>query len=230
MDITLTPVEIRVLGSLLEKEAATPENYPLSLNALTNACNQKTSREPVMELSETTVLDAVESLIKKSFATSKSSAGSRVAKYGHRLSNRLREEYNFSPPELTVLCILFLRGPQTIGEIRTRSSRMHGFSDMFELEQTLNRLAQREDGPFVIRLERQPGQKELRYMHLFGDQEYSEAAAAAVYMPATDGSLEAGILSDDSARITELEFKVQALNREVAELKQRLEEFIRQFE
>jgi uncharacterized protein YceH (UPF0502 family) len=107
---------------------------------------------------------------------------------------------------------------------------MHGFSDMFELEQTLNRLAQREDGPFAVRLERQPGQKELRYMHLFGDQEYSEAAAAAVYMPAADGSLEAGILSDDSARLTELEFKVQALNREVAELKQRLEEFIRQFE
>jgi uncharacterized protein YceH (UPF0502 family) len=224
MDIILTPVEIRVLGALIEKEFTTPENYPLSLNALTNACNQKTNREPVMELAETTVLDAVESLIKKSFATSKSGAGSRVSKYAHRLSNRLRDEYNFEPAELSVLCVLLLRGPQTVGEIRTRTSRMHGFADMLELEKTLTRLAQRPDGPFLTRLERQPGQKEARYAPLFGGENYAEATP----VPTTEHG--GTVVTDDSARISELELKVQALTHEVETLKQRLEDFIQQFE
>lgn len=224
MDIILSPIEIRVLGSLLEKEFTTPESYPLSLNALTLACNQKTNRDPVMELSENTVLDAVESLTKKSFAAAKSGAGSRVTKYAHRLSNRLRDEYNFEAPELAALCILLLRGAQTIGEIRTRSSRMHNFSDMLALENTLSRLASREDGPFVQKLERQPGQKEARYMHLFSGEEVAPAATSASAEPGQS------IINDDSARIQELELKVQQLSGEVEALKQRLENFIQQFE
>ena len=224
MDIVLTPIEIRVLGSLAEKEFTTQDSYPLSLNALTTACNQKTNREPVMELSENTVLEAVETLSKKTLVTRKSSASSRVEKYAHRLSNRLRDEYNFAPPELAVLCVLLLRGPQTVGEIRTRTQRMHGFADVLALENTLTRLAEREDGPFVVRLERQPGQKEVRYAHLFAGE---EALAKQAVLMADNNDV---VIDDETARIAELELKVLQLSQELNEVKQRLESFIKQFE
>ena len=224
MKITLTPIEIRVLGSLLEKEATTPENYPLSLNALTNACNQKTNRDPVMSLTEATVLEAVESLTRKTLVTQRGGASSRVPKYAHRLNNRLQDEYDFSAAEQAALCVLMLRGPQTGGEIRTRSSRLYEFADIVELDQTLLRLAERDDGPFVVKLERQAGHKEHRYAQLWGgDVDLTQIA------PTVDANTDAP-LSDDSARITELEFKVQALSHRVDELEQKLGAFMAQFE
>ena len=222
MKITLTPIEIRVLGALIEKSATTPESYPLSLNALTNACNQKTNREPVMKLSESTVLEAGERLIRETLVSQRSGAGSRVSKYSHRLSNRLTDEYNFNPPELAVLGVLMLRGPQTAGEIRIRSTRLYEFADVLELENTLRRLAEREDGPFVTKLARQGGHKEARYAQLFGgDIEFEDTVVPM------DSSIP---VSDDSARISELEIKVQALTKQLAELQQKLDAFIQQFE
>ena len=222
MKITLTPIEIRVLGALIEKSATTPESYPLSLNALTNACNQKTNREPVMKLSESTVLEAGERLIRETLVSQRSGAGSRVSKYSHRLSNRLTDEYNFTPPELAVLGVLMLRGPQTAGEIRIRSTRLYEFADVLELEETLRGLAEREDGPFVTKLARQGGHKEARYAQLFGgDIEFEDTAIPM------DSSIP---VSDDSARISELEIKVQALTKQLTELQQKLDAFIQQFE
>jgi len=222
MKITLTPIEIRVLGALIEKSATTPESYPLSLNALTNACNQKTNREPVMKLSESTVLEAGERLIRETLVSQRSGAGSRVSKYSHRLSNRLTDEYNFTPPELAVLGVLMLRGPQTAGDIRIRSTRLYEFADVLELENTLRRLAEREDGPFVTKLARQGGHKEARYAQLFGgDIEFEDTVVPM------DSSIP---ISDDSARISELEIKVQALTKQLAELQQKLDAFIQQFE
>ncbi len=222
MKITLTPIEIRVLGALIEKSATTPESYPLSLNALTNACNQKTNREPVMKLAESTVLEASEHLIRETLISQRSGASSRVSKYAHRLSNRLTEEYNFTPSELAVLAVLMLRGPQTAGEIRIRSTRLHEFADVLELEQTLHRLAEREDGPFVTKLARLGGHKEPRYAQLLGGEIECEELA----MP-LDSSI---TVSDDSARISELEIKVQALTKQLSELQQKVDAFIQQFE
>ncbi len=222
MKITLTPIEIRVLGALIEKSATTPESYPLSLNALTNACNQKTNREPVMKLAENTVLEASERLIRETLITQRSGAGSRVSKYAHRLSNRLTEEYNFTPPELAVLSVLMLRSPQTAGEVRTRSTRLHEFADVLELEQTLRRLVEREDGPFVTKLARQGGHKEPRYAQLFGGEIEFEDTAMLMASSLT--------ISDDSARISELEIKVQTLTKQLTELQQQVDAFIQQFE
>ena len=140
MDNVLSPLELRVLGCLIEKESTTPDTYPLSLNALTSACNQKSNRDPLMDLNENTVLDTVEALTTKSLATSRGGAGSRVSKFAHRLSNRLLDEHQYSHPELALLCVLFLRGPQTLGELRTRCARVHPFPDTGELLATLNLL------------------------------------------------------------------------------------------
>ena len=220
MELNLSPVEIRVLGALIEKEFTTPDSYPLSLNALTNACNQKTSREPVMNLAETTVLEAVETLARRGLVAQRSGAGSRVPKYAHRLDSRLREEENFSRAELAVLSTLMLRGPQTPGELRLRCARLHEFESGYELEQVLKALAERHESPCVIQLPRQPGQKEARFAHLLGGEiDLSQLAP---------GSAE--LVSDDAARITELESRVHGLEQELAGLREQLENFIRQFE
>lgn len=222
MDLVLTPVEVRVLGCLVEKEATTPDGYPLSLNALVAASNQKTNRDPVMSLAEDTVLEAAENLVKKTLVGTRAGAGSRVAKYAHRLHDRLRRDFDFPRDQLAVVAMLFLRGPQTPGEIKTRCVRLHAFADTGEVVAALERLEQREDGPYVVRLERQPGQKESRYAHLFtGEVEQP----AVVSVPAA-----ARMLDDDSMRIASLETELRNLRAEVAELKERLEGFVTQFD
>ncbi|MGE5469115.1 MAG: YceH family protein [Ignavibacteria bacterium] len=210
MTIELTPHETRVIGCLLEKEVATPEQYPLSLNALTNACNQKSNRDPVLELDEATVQQVVDGLIKKHQVTEHGSFGSRVPKYQHRFCNTNYGALKFSPRELAVVCELFLRGPQTPGELRSRASRLCPFGDVTEVEAVLTALATREDGPFVVRLPREPGKRESRYAHLFGGEVAVEAE--------TEEAPAAG-----PGRMERMEQRIAALEAQVAELKQLLE-------
>lgn len=220
MDTILSPLELRLLGCLIEKESTTPDGYPLSLNALTAACNQKTNRDPLMDLNEHTVLDTVEALIKKSLVTSRGGAGSRVSKFAHRLSNRLLDENQYSRPELALLCVLFLRGPQTLGELKTRCARIHTFPDTAELLATLKMLEQRDGGACVVKLPTQPGQKEARYAHLLGGEVEAESAP-------THGATTATV-SDGSARIAELELEVGSIRRELDALRARFDSFTEQ--
>lgn len=213
MDVCLTPYEARVIGCLLEKERTTPEHYPLSLNALTNACNQKSSREPVMQLDEATVQDTVTALTKKGYVIEKSGFGSRVAKFRHRFCNTEFSPLQFSDQELGVVCVLLLRGPQTPGELRARTDRLCRFEDVREVEATLEGLMARDDGPFVARLAREPGRREARYAHLFGgDVESGDSEVTAVVdEPAAQ-----------TDRLERLESVVAQLQTEVAELHARL--------
>lgn len=167
MNIELTPVEARVIGCLIEKQITTPDQYPLSRNALVNACNQKSNRDPVMELDDGTVQRTLDGLSKKHFVMEKSGFGSRVPKYQHRFCNTEFGQLKLDSQELAVVCELLLRGPQTPGELRSRASRMAACSDVSETEATLRKLMERADGPFVTRLAREPGRRESRYAQLF---------------------------------------------------------------
>src|SRR4026209_2773143 len=162
MNIQLTALEARVIGSLIEKAITTPDQYPLSLNALTNACNQKSNRDPVLELDERTVQETLDALAKKHLVLERSGFGSRVPKYQHRFCNTEFGTLKFTPQELAVVCELLLRGAQTPGELRTRASRMAPCGDVSEVETCLQHLSTREDGPFVVRLAREPGRRESR--------------------------------------------------------------------
>ncbi len=218
MNIILNDVETRVLGALVEKEIATPDYYPLSLNALVNACNQKSNRHPVMNLDENAVRDALLSLNEKGLAGAASGADSRVSKYEHRL----QEVFNFSRPETAVLCVLLLRGPQTPGELRGRTERLHRFGHLDEVLSALQHLMKREP-PLAKVLPRQPGTKEARYAHLLsGDVETWHPEPAAE--PAS------GFVSPDSERLTRLENEVAALQKEIVDLKQQLSDFRKQLE
>ncbi|MFV4847872.1 YceH family protein [Edwardsiella tarda] len=209
----LSPIEARVIGCFLEKQVTTPEQYPLSLNALTTACNQKTNREPVLDLSESEVQNALDLLVRKHQIRSINAPGSRVVKYEHRFCNSEFGDLRFSPAEVALICCLLLRGPQTPGELRTRSNRLYAFADVNEAEQALNRLAEREDGPFVVRLAREPGRRESRYAHLF----CGEAAIGAESVAADTAS--AAVETDElSARVTALEAEVADLKRRLASL------------
>ncbi|MCG8605059.1 YceH family protein [bacterium] len=221
MELELTPEEVRVLGALIEKERTTPEYYPLSLNALTNACNQKSNREPVVAYSEDTVSVTIESLRQKELALLVTGAGSRVPKYKHVFGSR----FQFNDAEIAILCILMLRGPQTVGEIRSRASRMYAFADLGEVTDHLDRLQNLENGPFVTQLPRQPGRKELRYTHLFsGAPKYTETTVTQD--PAAVGrNNEAG-----NNRISKLEEEVAALQSELQRFKNEFLEFKKQFE
>jgi uncharacterized protein YceH (UPF0502 family) len=220
MNIILNDVETRVLGSLVEKDVTTPDYYPLSLNALVNACNQKNNRDPVMHLQEDSVQDALSTLQEKRLAGPTSSADSRVTKYEHRL----QEAFNFTRGETAVLCVLLLRGPQTPGELRGRTERMHRFEDLTEVQSTVQRLMQR-DPPLVRVLPRQPGTKESRYKHLLaGDVEDAADVAQAL------SSAFVASNSHDIDRITHLENEVSDLRKEVADLEQQLASFRKQFE
>jgi len=213
----LNHVETRVLGSLIEKDITTPDYYPLSLNALINACNQKSNRDPVMNLDENTVRDGLRALNDKGLAGSVSSADSRVPKYEHRL----QEAFNLPRAETAVLCVLLLRGPQTPGELRGRTERMHRFEELSDVHSALQRLIQR-DPPLVKMLPRQPGTKETRYVHLLsGDVETAE-------MPAQEPDFTAA--SADGERIARLENEIGSLKAEIAELKNVFREFQKQFE
>lgn len=216
MDIILNDVETRVLGSLVEKDVTTPDYYPLSLNALVNACNQKNNRDPVMNLDEEAVREALATLQEKRLAGPTSSADSRVTKYEHRL----QEAFNFTRGETAVLCVLLLRGPQTPGELRGRTERMHRFEDLTEVQSTVQRLMQR-DPPLARVLPRQPGTKEARYKHLLaGDA--ADATDAAPQSP-THASVRGN--PADADRITSLEDEVANLKQELVDLKQQFASF-----
>src|SRR5882672_12691410 len=164
--VMLTAAEARVIGCLIEKQITTPDQYPLSINALTNACNQKSNRDPVMALGETAVQQLVDLLVRKHVVMERSGFGSRVPKYQHCYCNTEFSGLKFTPQELAIVCELLLRGPQTPGELRSRAARMAGFADSAEVEQLLEALAARADGPVVQRLARQPGRREARYAQL----------------------------------------------------------------
>ncbi|MGK0685926.1 YceH family protein [Serratia marcescens] len=207
MKYELNAREARVIGCLLEKQVTTPDQYPLSLNAITLACNQKTNREPVMDLSESEVQQLLDLLLRKHFLRTLSGFGNRVVKYEQRFCNSEFGQLKLSPAELAVIATLLLRGAQTPGELRTRTNRMHEFNDVSEIEQVLQQLATREDGPFVVRLAREPGKRESRFMHLFSGQ-IDEAPAA----------LESEDDGDLSARVSALENEVSELKRLVQHL------------
>ncbi|MDD5176372.1 MAG: DUF480 domain-containing protein [Sterolibacterium sp.] len=219
MNIELTLHETRVIGCLIEKEITTPEQYPLSLNALTNACNQKSNRDPVLDLDEASVQQVVDALIKKYYVNEHGGFGSRVPKFQHRFCNSNYGTLKFSPQELGIVCELFLRGPQTPGELRSRASRLCRFNDATEVEATLKQLAQREDGPFVVRLPREPGKREARYAHLFsGEVTGAEAHGAAV------GCADPGDKAETAgSRLSQLEQRVSDLETELAALKRLVE-------
>ena len=217
MEMKLTETEVRVLGALIEKDITTPEYYPLSLNALVNACNQKSNRDPVMQLNEDAVRDALGGLQENRLAGPAGGADSRVTKYEHRS----QEVFNFTRGENALMCVLLLRGPQTPGELRGRCERMHRFETLDDVQVALLKLMQREP-PLVKVLPRQPGTKESRYVHLLvGDVVVAESAQAA-------GAASHG--SGDGARLAELEEEVAVLRGEVAALKDEWERFRRQFE
>jgi len=212
MDFTLHPVEVRVLGSLLEKEITTPEYYPLSLNALVAACNQKSNRDPVLRFDEDTVEQALETLRGKGLLLTVTGAGSRVPKYGHRISERL----NLGRRELALLCELMLRGPQTLGELRTRGERMHRFDDLSEVERVLESMPE-----LVVKLPRRAGEKEARYtQQLSGPPAISEEETERGVAPET-------VRTD---RIAMLETEVAQMRGELDELKRQFARFREQFE
>ena len=212
VDILLNEVEVRVLGALVEKEITTPDYYPLSLNALINACNQRSNREPVLDLDENTVRDALSSLQEKNLAGPASGADSRVTKYEHRL-----ERFNFSRREIAVLCVLLLRGPQTPGELRGRTERMYKFEDLEQVQSALHQLMEREPS-LAAMLARQPGTKESRYAHLLaGPVESWQPPASS---PPNEG--------DD--RVAQLEEQVRSMQGEIAELREQFAAFRKQFD
>lgn len=218
MEIDLSAVEARVVGALMEKERATPQNYPLSLNAVTNACNQKSNRHPVMALEESTVFRALEQLMPKGIVQRLVSDDARVPKYRQTFT----EKAELDEAEAAAVCVLLLRGPQTPGEIRGRTERLHKFADLDAVNATIGRLASREPEAYVVQLPRQPGTKESRYAHLFSGEveveveEVAEPAAIAV--------------KAENERMDELEGEVRALREEVEGLRRQLEAFRVQFE
>lgn len=221
MDCDLSPVEVRIVGSLLEKEVTTPEYYPLSLNALTLACNQKSNRDPVMSLADETVAAALEPLRSRGLVFFVHESGSRVEKYRQRLS----EVLNLDRRELAILCALMLRGFQTVGELRERTQRLYAFDDLAAVESCLNRMIERNPIPLTVKLSRAPGSKESRYAHLLSgvpnviETEANHATSSSA--PGRPSQVE---------RMSVLESEVAALRQEVSDLRRQLGEFRKQFE
>lgn len=222
MDVTLTDVEVRVLGCLIEKAVTTPEYYPLTLNSLTTACNQKSNRDPVMALDDKTVVRAIDALrYDYHIVWQVTLSGSRVPKYKHDILKK----WDFTFPELAVLCVIMLRGPQTLGELRGRTGRLHKFEGLSEIQDVLDKLVEKDGGPFVIKLPREPGRKESRYMHLLcGEIEVSDEEYVA---PQERARLE--VKADDD-RFARLEGDVASLKELVDGLKLEFQEFKKQFE
>ncbi len=218
MSEILTETESRILGSLVEKQLTTPEYYPLTINALVNACNQKSNRDPVVVYDETTVANALERLRDRNLVYVFYGSTSRVPKYKHMLPT----VYELEPSEVAVMCVMLLRGPQTLGELRTRTERLYNFSGLGEVQETLDGLVRR-DNPLVIKLERQPGQKEARFAHLLCGDIDIEAIAAT-------HSERASRADTNNERIVKLEDEVSNLRSEVAAIRQTFDEFRKQFE
>ncbi|OXX31844.1 DUF480 domain-containing protein [Vibrio sp. V09_P4A23P171] len=217
MNIELSPLEARIIGCLIEKEVTTPDYYPLTLNSLTTACNQKSNREPVLSLTEAEVQDAAEGLIARRLMSDESGFNSRVSKYQHRFCNTEFGDLKLSNQELGLVCCMLLRGPQTPGELRTRTNRLCSFTDVKEVETILDALANRESGPLVVKLPREPGKRESRYQHLFsGEVDVESLEQTFAHVP------EGGA----TARIDQLEQEVHALKNEVAELRALVESLL----
>jgi hypothetical protein len=217
MSVELTALEARVIGCLIEKQIATPDQYPLSLNALTNACNQKSNRDPVLDVSEREVQAVVDVLMRRQLLLERSGFGSRVPKYQHLFCNTEYGSLKFSPQQTGIVCELLLRGPQTPGELRTHAARLCALKDVTEVETALEDLMTRPEGPFVAKLTREPGRRESRYMHLFSGEAppYVEDTHAA---PRTHGPW----VSHDAERLAALEAAVAELRQEIDGLKARL--------
>ncbi|MGH8261762.1 MAG: YceH family protein [Steroidobacteraceae bacterium] len=228
MRIELESLEARVIGCLIEKQITTPDQYPLSLNALVSACNQKSNRDPAMSLDEATVQRAVDALSRKHLILEKSGFGSRVPKYQQLFCNTEYGSLKFSPQELAIVCELLLRGPQTPGELRSRASRMAPFTDVLEVEAALKSLVDRESGPLIARLPREPGRREARYMHLFSGE--APPMSAADDTAATDAATAGDAATEESQaavretladRVARLEDDVRHLRAELEALRSR---------
>ncbi|WP_086932789.1 YceH family protein [Agarilytica rhodophyticola] len=221
--IELSAIEARIVGALIEKEVTTPDQYPLSLKSLTAACNQKSNREPVMNLSEIEVQNAVDDMAKKNLVAPVV-FGSRVNKYKHRFCNTEFSKIRLSAKELGIICVMLLRGPQTPGELRSRTNRLCDFDDVSEVETILQQLADREEGAMVSKLEREPGKRESRYSHLFYDQESLSMASSPATDIAATGASRSTLSQTD--RIALLEDEVASLRSELDELKQKWQELV----
>jgi uncharacterized protein YceH (UPF0502 family) len=216
MNIELSSIEARIIGCLIEKQITTPDQYPLSLNALVNAVNQKSNRDPVTSADEAAIQTTLDHLIRKHLVIEKSGFGSRVPKYQHRFCNTEFGPLKFTPQELAIVCELFVRGPQTPGELRTRAARMASFSEVVQVETALESLSSRADGPFVVRLPREPGRRDSRYAHLF---------SGPVTIPAlTEESITGPSIASAPApsRLERLEEEVRQLKEELKDIKTRL--------
>ncbi|PKF63450.1 hypothetical protein CW745_00965 [Psychromonas sp. psych-6C06] len=216
--LTLTALQCRVIGVMLEKESTTPEQYPLSLNALSNGCNQKSNREPVMALSESEVQNVVDELIALNLLMVDAGASGRVNKYKHRFCNTTFANLQFTEQQKAIICVLLLRGPQTPGELRTRSNRLAEFANVTEVEQSLEQLQQLNNSVLVQKLAREPGKRESRYCHLFTEQQEQETS--------TPNSTEGASLSDSDdlqSRVKSLELQVRELQTQLAQLKELLD-------
>jgi hypothetical protein len=216
MKLELSPLEARVVGCLIEKQITTPDQYPLSLNSLVAACNQKSNRDPVMDLDAAAVQSTLDQLSRRHLVLEKSGFGSRVLKYQHRFCNTEFGTFKLTAHELAIVCELLLRGPQTAGELRTRASRMEPFADVTQAEGVLEGLRTREDGPFVVRLPRESGRRDSRYAHLF-------SGAVAIPPPAAEPP---GVVptaaAESEARLGRLEEELRQLRAELEELKRRM--------
>ncbi len=213
MNRELSPVEARIIGCLIEKEVTTPDYYPLTLNSLTTACNQKSNREPVMTLTSEEIQQAVDGLKSARLVHDESSFNSRTSKFVHRFCNTEFGDLQFTEQERGIICCLLLRGAQTPGELRTRTNRLANFTDVKEVEAVLERLSQREDGALVVKLPREAGKRESRYQHLFSgevDLEALQAAAPSI---------------SSSSRVKELEKEVEELKAQVTKLQEQLSQY-----
>lgn len=216
MDMDLSLLQTRVIGCLIEKEKTTPDQYPLTLNSLTTACNQKSNRDPVMDLSDTDVQDVLDELNSKHLIREEGSFGSRVPKYKHRFCNTEFSQLQLSEQELAIICTLFLRGPQTPGELRSRTNRLCNFSDVHETEAVLQTMSERDEFPLVVRMPREPGKRESRYAHLFSGE--VEAADPSEYSaPANRSRISSEVVEALEQRISELERIVADLQEKLGE-------------
>jgi uncharacterized protein YceH (UPF0502 family) len=219
--IQLSPIQARLIGVLLEKEITTPDQYPLSLNGLTLGCNQKSNREPVMNLSETDVQNVLDELTDKKLILEHTGSGSRVVKYKHRFCNTEFSDLKFSRQQLAIICVMLLRGPQTPGELRTRTNRLADFDSVDEIETTLNKLYDLNDEQLVVKLNREPGKRDARYAHLFsGNQQWQIESTTPVRIDATIATQGSTIIPTRVLeRITQLEQQAAELTRQLTELK-----------
>ena len=222
MRIELDDLELRVIGCLLEKQATTPDQYPLSLNALVSACNQKSNRDPVLDLDEPTVQRTIDALVPKHLVLERSGFGSRVPKYQHLFCNTEYSSLKFPPRELAIVTELLLRGPQTPGELRSRAARIAAFTDVAEVEAALQSLRDREEGPLVVRLPREPGRRESRYAHRFGGEPPPAAPDEAAHdEPAHDQAVPTTARDGLAERVDRLEEDLRRLRAQLDELASR---------